>query len=153
MYNLEDVVVYKKVGLCKIIKISEMNSMDYYTLETLEKDMTVMCPISKEDLLIRKVVTLQEISQIKSNLEIADIVFINNIKERKDYYEELLKSAEPKNLAILIKTLIIQNEHYKKLTGTENEYLEKAEKLFYPEICYVLEKAMEEVKNFFFEGE
>ena len=63
MYNLEDVVVYKKVGLCKIIKISEMNSMDYYTLETFEKDMTVMCPISKEDLLIRKVVTLQEISQ------------------------------------------------------------------------------------------
>ena len=153
MYNLEDIVVYKKVGLCKIIKISEMNNMEYYTLETLNKDMTVMCPVLKEDLLIRNIITLKEISKIKETLDLLDMVFIPNIKERKDYYEELLKSAEPKNLAILIKTLIIQNEHYKKLTGTESEYLEKAEKLFYPEICYVLEKETEEVKIFFFDIE
>lgn len=153
MYNLEDVVVYKKVGLCKIIKISEMNGLEYYTLETLDKDMTVMCPISKEDLLIRKVVSLKEISEIKREIEELNVEFIPKIKERKDYYEELLKSAEPKNLAILIKTLTIQNEHYKKLTGTENEYLEKAEKLFYPEICYVLEKEIEDVKKFFFDIE
>lgn len=153
MYNLEDIVVYKKVGLCKIIKISEMNNMEYYTLETLNKDMTVMCPVSKEDLLIRKVVSLKEISEIKGEIEELNVEFIPRIKERKDYYEELLKNAEPKNIAILIKTLIIQNEHYKKLTGTENEYLEKAEKLFYPEICYVLEKGIEDVKMFFFDIE
>ena len=139
MYKIGEVIAHNKLGLCTIKEITQINDIDYYVLISNIDNTKIMIPISKADKLTRKIITKEEIEELVNKIPNINIDLIKDFKTRMKTYDELLKSGEIENLAILSRTIYEYKKESNNLTMADKEIFKVTEKILFDELAYVLD--------------
>ena len=162
MYNKNDMVLYGSEGVCKVIDIidKEMDHKvnEYYVLKPINDiHSTIYVPTQNEKLTskIKKVLSVQEIYELISNMPNEKEIWIDNFNERKEEYTKILYSGDRKELIRLIKTLYLHQEELRKmkkrLYTVDERILKEAINILHEEFAYVLHIKKDDVVPFIFE--
>lgn len=149
MYQKNEMIVYKK-DVCKIIDIKEINNLKYYILNPINDDsLKIQVPIDNKD--IRNLISKDEVNKIIKKMPSIEVIKNNN-KLLENEYKNLLKEGSFESLIKIIKTAYLRNkerlDNNKKKQEKDDYYLELAEKYLYTEFSVVLNKNINEMKDY-----
>ena len=156
MFKVDDIVTYGINGVCKVVAIEEKNLMgtkkEYLVLNPLNGDKsTFYVPVDNENLLskIRKLLSEDEINNLIDSMPNEKVLWINNDKERKVLYRQIIVDGTPSELIRMIKAIHFEKKEReangKKLHISDERFLKEAEKILYDEFRYVLKLSEHEL--------
>ncbi|MDD5949014.1 MAG: CarD family transcriptional regulator [Lachnospiraceae bacterium] len=157
MYKIDDLVMYRNIGVCKIVDITKREQFDsvgeYYTLKPVNDERsTIFVNVNNKNVMMRYLLPAEEVRSIVDNLEQIDGYSCDNDRERDAHYRELINSGKTTNWVQVIKGLyhrkLDRNKKGKDLSQQEERLFRTAEKLFYSEISCVLNIPMEQVVDY-----
>ncbi len=161
MFEIGDYIIYGNNGICSVVEIGPINlggpmNKDeklYYTLEPVyEMGSKFYTPVGNEKVLMRKAMSKEEALELIEN--IPDIGFDPDLtdKEREAKIKDaLIKSIDPEEWIKVVKALYYRKEERKldgkKMTSTDEKFLNEAEEFLFGEIAISLDKSREEVED------
>jgi len=157
MYQIGDLIMYRKEGVCRVkaIGVPDLSSNNderiYYTLSPANRDGLIYIPVDNA-VFMRPVITygeaqalIKQIPHIKS----AVIYEPRNLKILSDYYEALMQTHDCADLIRLIESVDFKRQlSAKKLGKIDEHYLKLAEDLLYGEFAIALGIPKGDVKNY-----
>ena len=160
MFKVNDYVMYGSTGVCKIIDISKekhisINSeeTDYYVLHPVFNDnIVIKIAVNNPNAPIRAILTKDEVLSLIKTMPEQETIWIDDNRERSEYFKAILKSKESEDWVKLIKTLFLEKEARslvgKTLTKTDEGIMNTVEKLLYEEFAVALGISPDEVLAF-----
>ncbi|MBO5408703.1 MAG: CarD family transcriptional regulator [Clostridia bacterium] len=161
MFKVDDILTYGINGVCKVTAIEEKNLMgikrNYLVLKPINGDRsTFYVPADNEDLLgkMRKLLSEDEINRLIDSIPGEKVLWINNEKERKERYRQIVADGNHSELIRMIKAIHLEKkgraEKGKKLHISDERFLKEAEKILYDEFQYVLNLTEKDVVPYIF---
>ncbi len=150
-YFKGEYINYSGSGVCLISEIGtpdfDKSSDPYYILSPIEdKSTTIFVPISNQLLLsrMRKLLSRDEIDSLILSIKNESIEWIDDRKRRTETFGNIIKQNDPAELLKLViciyvkKDQLAENKGNRKLSFSDLDYLERAEKLIESEFSFVL---------------
>ena len=158
-FSINDYVVYKGVGVCRIEAVENKsfddgaNFNDYLKLVPLNSSSSsYFVPADNASGRIRKPMTTDEVNAAIDNSGSGQIVLKPNNKERRSEIETILKEGDCTRIISLIKTIYLHTQscrsNGKKVLVSDENALRIAENMIYPEFSFVLGIAESEVADY-----
>lgn len=158
MYQVNDVVLYGVDGVCRITEIVNRpirgGSMEFYVLKSCAHEkVTIYVPTSNEDLVgrMQHVLSADEIQQMMKVMPEEETVWIEDERDRKERYNEILSGDDRLEIYRVIKTLSHRQRELsgknKKLHAADERLLRDAERRLYDEFAHVLKIEPEQVRS------
>lgn len=158
MFEIGEYIVYGNHGVCRVEDIGNLNipgidkSRECYTLQPVfSKSSTLYTPVDNDKVLMRRVMTNEEALELLEQIPYIPMLWIKNDKQREDVYREALKSHECTDWVKIIKTLHARRQerlsHGKKLTFTDEKYLNIAQNCLYGELSIALDMEKDKVEE------
>ncbi|MDD2431692.1 MAG: CarD family transcriptional regulator [Firmicutes bacterium] len=158
MFSVNDYVIYNSNGVYQIVDIcteKDINHIDteYYVLKpAFGTNLTIMTPVQNRKVLMREVMTKEDILELISQIPDTETAWIDDARERSTAFKNALRSGEGEKWVKLIKTIYIEQkektESGKKLLKTDEEIMKAAEKNLNEEIAIALNIQPDEVPAF-----
>lgn len=159
MYQVHDTVLYGADGVCEITALVDRfllgQKRTFYELHPLyRKDTVLYLPVDNEKIIskLRPVLTREQILEAIHGMPEEDCIWIENENERRESYNQIIRSGDHKTIIRLIKTLYEQRETLKdsgrKMHAADENFLKEAEKLLYEEFAHVLHISRSQVLTF-----
>lgn len=159
MFQVNDIVVYGRHGVCKITDIGtiSMSMADrrklYYTLKPLfGHDAVIYVPVDHEGSVMRSVMTREEAKELIGEIPDIECVWIANEREREAQYKEALRTCDGRELVKIIKLLYQRKQarvrQGKKMTSVDERYFHQAQERLYEELGYALDITKENVESY-----
>lgn len=158
MYELGDYIVYGNHGVCRVEDIGILNitgvddSIVCYTLQPVfSKASTLYTPVHNDKVSMRKVISSEEAQELIDRIPQIPLLKIECDKQREDVYKEALKKHNCMDWVKIIKTLYARRQERlaqgKKLTFTDEKYLNIARDFLFGELSIAMEMDKDEVEN------
>jgi len=159
MFEINDFIVYKNRGVCKIVDIKTIKNDDnsinqvYYFLKPAYKNYTIQAPVN-EAKYMRPVITADKAEELIDKIpSIRPKIFSSdNSIETRRHYEKYFKNNDCVDLIELIMSISAKKKeaenNNKKLSEIDKKYLDKAEELLYSEFAAALGMAKNKVKKY-----
>ena len=152
MYNVGDVVVYKK-DVCKIkeIKKNYFFDHDYYIMHPIDDDsLTINVPVEcSSDM--RYVISKEEGEKLIAVIPSIEVIETNE-NDIEYEYKKLLQEGSLENLVKVIKTTYLRNQERlsqnKKIGEKDDSYFQKAEKRLYQELSISFQMSFDDTKQY-----
>ena len=149
MFKVTDVINYGSQGVCEIVGIEEKSiggaKKEYYVLKPIQyPSSTIYAPTNNEHILkkMRKLLTVEEINSLIDSMPDENIVWIDNVNDRKEFYKNLLASGDHSALIHAIKAIYAHKKEReasgKRLHIMDDHFFKDAEQILYNEFQYVL---------------
>lgn len=160
MFKVGDYVVYGNTGVCRIEDIGPLSigskDKDYYTLIPMYgRNSRLYTVVDSDKVVIRPIMTKQESDALIDEMEDIDALWIGDEKRREEIYKEKMKTCDCKAWVQIIKTLYMRKMDRlakgKKVTSSDEKYLNLAEDNLYGELAFSLEMPKEKVGEFILE--
>lgn len=154
MFNIGDVIIYSVHGLCQIDDICEKTysgiTRNYYVLHPLaQPNLTISIPVDSDKVLMLKTLEKNEAEEILNSFQEPGIEWINDMKKRKQAYNNIVKTGERKEIAKISNTLMRKHLEYeaqkKRLYDQDRKILNTIQQLLFKEIANTLNSSYEEV--------
>lgn len=156
MFQVGEQVLYGIHGVCRIVDLEERTvdrkKILYYVLEPREQAGTkYYVPTTNQSAVsrLRKIMTRQELETLLDSEEVRQDCWINDEKQRKQCYRELISSGDRTRLISMVRTLHarkkIQAEAGRKFHLCDENFLRDAERLLSSEFSLVLDLPPEEL--------
>lgn len=159
MFEIGDYIIYGNSGVCRVVEIGPIQLSDrnndklYYTLEPIyEKGSKVYTPVGNKKVLMREVITRAEALELIDN--IPNVVFDAELtdKEREQQIKESLRSIDSEEWVKILKALHFRKKERhadgKKMTSSDEKYMQAAEECLYGELAVSLDIPIEEIEEF-----
>ena len=152
-YEVGDKVLYGLSGACEVICIGTLDfggpDKIYYSLKPVsDSRSTIYVPVTKEQEIKRKVISVKEANAVLDNLGNVKPSKLNAVHEECD---PVIKSGDNLQIASLIKQLRElrreNRKNHKGLNIQEERILRNAEMVFYSEISTALGMSYEDIVN------
>lgn len=139
MQSIGKIIVHKKHGICRISQHVQMSGQNYYQLTPhFDESMSIFVPVSKENELLREVLSKSEADDLISYMREIDENLIEDTKERRDDFHKKFSSGELKDLAYICRKLFLlkksKEETNAKFCLTDSTMFEKANKMLLDEL-------------------
>ncbi len=159
MLNIGDTVVFGTEGIFTIEETTQKvicgKKTDYYVLKSTGKDnSTVYLPMNNQLLLdkAKPLVTKEEISRLIEKIPYSQDCWVDDHKQRKEKFNQILQSGNRENIMALAGTIYnkqkAQIAAHKKLNASDERILREAERIINLEFAFVLNITPDEVKEF-----
>lgn len=159
MFGKGEIVFYENKGVCEVMDVITMNLQGipkdklFYVLHPyFTKDDKIFTPIDNDKIIIRKLITKEEVDQLVGEISEIEELIIDNEKMREETYKECIRSCECKQWVRIIKTLKKRRNRRiqdgKKTTASDDRYLKLAENNLYSEISVRLGVSRLDVADF-----
>ena len=157
MFKVGEYVVYGNTGVCKVEGIGPLSigssDKDYYTLVPVYgRNSRIYAAVDSDKVIIRPIMTRQESDALIDEMEEIGTLFIGDEKRREEIYKETMKTCDCKEWMRIIKTLYSRKmdrlSKGKKVTSSDERYLQMAEENLYGELAFSLQMPKEEVEEF-----
>lgn len=154
MYKVNDYVMNRSAGVCQItdIKIDEAmsNEIKYYVLHPVyQNNMTIKIPVHNANVLLRPVLTKDEALSLIATMPDQEPFSINDTRERCNIFKTALRTCNHEELIKIIKTLYLEKQAKsavnKRLTKTDENIMDNAEKQLHEEFAIALNISPDEV--------
>ena len=161
MFNIDDIVTYGINGVCRVVAIEERDLMgtkkNYLVLKPANGDKsTFFVPVDNENLMnkMHKILSEDEINQLIDSIPNEKVLWIDNERERKERYKQIIIDGNHSELIGMIKAIHFEKEDRKekgkKLHMSDERFLKEAEKILYDEFQYVLNLSEKDVVSYIF---
>lgn len=158
-FNINDTVLYCAHGVCKISEITAKRfngrTIEYYVLKPVYNDSsTIFVPTDNDALTdkMHRILSADEIYSLIKSMPDEEQIWIEDERERRDRYKEILSGSDRTELIRLIKTLHLRQQarsgRKKRLHMADEKFLKDAEKLLHEEFAHVLSIRCEQVLPF-----
>lgn len=152
MYNVGDVVVYKK-DVCKIkeIKKNYFFDHDYYIMHPIDDDsLTINVPVEcSSDM--RYVISKEEGEKLIAVIPSIEVIETNE-NDIEYEYKKLLQEGSLENLVKVIKTTYLRDQERlsqnKKIGEKDDSYFQKVEKRLYQELSISFQMSFDDTKQY-----
>jgi CarD family transcriptional regulator len=161
MFKVNDYVVYNSTGVYKILDIRKENDIDnheidYYVLQpAFTKNMIVKTPVNNPKVIMRSVMSKEEVLALIASMPEKEAVWINDDRERAEIFKTALKTGESEKWVKLIKTIHLRKQEVselgKKLLKTDENILIAAERNLNEEFAFALNISPDEVVPYILE--
>lgn len=159
MFQVNDIVVYGKHGVCRIAEIGTISlSMadrhkPYYTLRPLfGHDAVIYVPVDHKGSVMRPVMTNEEAKALIGEIPDIECTWCANEREREAQYKEALRTCDGRELVKIIKLLYQRKQSRvrqgKKMTSVDERYFQQARDRLYEELGYALDISRENVESY-----
>ncbi len=149
MYQQNETIHYAGSGVCIIQEIASMRfgrtRERYYVLKPLHQNTSVIyVPLKNEQLVskMRPILSREDLDALVEKIDSIEPVWDDDVNQRKQIFEELLRSGRCEDLIRIIKTLLSQRSKRqaegKMLHVSDENYLREAQRLLYDEFAGVL---------------
>jgi len=156
MFKVNDTIIYGSEGVCQILGIEEKDFIGakktYYVIKPVaSSSSTIFVPIDSEVLVakMRSLMSKKEINELIDSLQKEAVSWIENERERKEAYKNILSGGNPIELLNMIRTIHLEKENRettgKRLHLIDESFLRDAEKCLYSEFQHVLNLRQDEV--------
>ena len=156
MIRVGDTVVYGANGVCDVTGIEERSfggqKNDYYILRPVSgAGSTVYVPVNNERLTSRmkRMLNEEEIRDLISRTDAADIGFTSSDNERRTRYKECFERGDRGEIISYVKAVLAHQDEVtsagKKLHICDERFLSTAVKVLYEEFTIVLKIEPEDV--------
>ncbi len=150
MFNIDDYVVYKTNGVCRITGIKKetfgRDTKEYYILTTVYGNPSnVYVPVDNEALVskMKKIISIDKIHDIIDKSQDKTVDWIENDRERGEAYSAMISEGEPSLLFSLVKTLYNHKKEVesagKKFRANDKRIMDSAEKILHEEFAMALD--------------
>ena len=157
MFNVGDYVVYGNTGVCRVEDIGPLSigssDKNYYTLAPVYgRNSRIYAVVDSDKVVIRPTMTRTESDALIDEMEEIDALLVCDEKKREEIYKETMKSCDCKEWVRIIKLLYVRKmdrlARGKKVTSSDERYLQMAEENLYGELAFSLQIPKEEVEEF-----
>lgn len=159
MFNVGDYIVHGRNGVCKVVDITQINisgadkNQLYYTLIPMRsEDSKIFYPVDSDRVVMRSVVSKEEVKNIVSRIEDIEPMWIDNDRQREEKYKEAIGSCDCQKLICIIKTLHARNQERisqgKRITYVDDRYLKEAKQNLHDEFSIALGIEPSEVEEY-----
>lgn len=159
MFQNGDAVLYGGEGVCTVDEVREMKigrqRGQYYVLRPVYREgSTIFVPVGSEPLMakMRRVLSREEVDALLENIRQADLLWIDDIAERKTEFHRILSGGDRRELLGMIRLLYTHRERLRKggkrLRSSDEQSLRDAEKLLNDEFAFVLQIRPREVPEY-----
>lgn len=155
MFKLNDYVVYGSTGVCQItdtIKDKHINDeeIEYYVLHPVFNDnMTIKVPIANSSILMRSVITKDDVLSLIAAMPGKEPLLFDDKRQRSKDFKAVLKQGNHEEWIKIIKTLYLEKKEKsavdKKLTKSDEDIMNTAERQLYEEFAIALNISPDEV--------
>lgn len=155
MFKINDYVFYGLTGVCQITDIrkekhSDSAEIEYYILHPVYSDnMTIKIPVKNSKISMRAVLTKDEALALIKEMPDKETIWIDNCRERSQYFKAVLKTKKSEEWIKLVKTIYLEKEARaaigQTLTKTDENIMNTAEKYLNEELAIALNISPEEV--------
>ena len=159
MYEVGDLIVYGRTGICEVTEITTLK-MDgvpkdklYYILRPVrEKRGKVFTPVDNEKIVMRRVISKEEAEELIREIPQIEGLWIGSEKQREEKYKECMKSCKCAEWVRIIKTLYQRKmsrlKQGKKITALDERYMRTAENELYSELSLTLGIPKDEMEQY-----
>lgn len=159
MYEVNDVVMYGAVGICKVTAIEKRDftgeELEYYILKHKNDEKNVFyVPVNNEAATgkMHRIWSKAEIDELISHMNSEGSIWIENDVKRKEEYSRIIKDADKHEVVRLIKTLYLRRKELaeggKRLHSADVNFLSIAENMLFEEFAYALNIDRSEVVDY-----
>lgn len=153
MFCIGDTVKYSNRGLCKIEDITEINGTEFYVMSAVSGKNKIFVPKNAQsEEKMRKVLSLEEINAMIDEAGKTPIEWIDDDKERRTAFREILARGDRTDLMRVIRAIYEHRKRLKekgrKLHLADERIIQEAEAMLHSEIAYVLNITPEQVVKF-----
>lgn len=158
MFHVNDYVVYGLTGVCQITDIRKdeyisSNETQYYVLNPVyNNNMTIKVPVNSQNIMMRAVISKHDAMSLIAAMPEIKTVWIDNEKQRTADFKAALKSGNHENWVKIIKTLYLEKKARsasgRKLTKTDEDILNEAEKQLNQELSIALDISCDAVGSY-----
>ncbi len=159
MYQINDLIIYGKNGVCKVEGIGSPNisgidkEKQYYILKPVySKSGVIYTPVDNEKVQLRSVISERDAEELIQSIPDIPTFEDCNDKMVEMKYKEAINTQDCKELVKIIKTIYEKQEaktkEGKKLGQIDERYRKQAEELLYSELAVVLDMDREAVKEY-----
>ena len=101
MYKINDLVMYRNIGVCRVTDIVEREQLDtvgeYYTLKPLnDEQSTIFVNVENKRVMMRYLLPAEEVKSIVEGLDDIEEYTCENDRERDARCKELINSGDTK---------------------------------------------------------
>ena len=149
--------MYGNTGVCKIEDIGPLSigssDKEYYTLVPVYgRNSKLYTAVDSDKVVIRPIMTKQESDALINEMEEIDALRIGDEKRREEIYKETMRTCDCKEWVRIIKTLYSRKmdrlSRGKKVTSSDERYLQMAEEKLFGELAFSLQMPKEKVGEF-----
>ena len=149
--------MYGNTGVCKIEDIGPLSigssDKEYYTLVPVYgRNSKLYTAVDSDKVVIRPIMTKQESDALINEMEEIDALRIGDEKRREEIYKETMRTCDCKEWVRIIKTLYSREmdrlSRGKKVTSSDERYLQMAEENLFGELAFSLQMPKEKVGEF-----
>ena len=159
MFSVGDIFVYGANGVCRVddicVRDCGTGKHEYYVLQPVyDARSTVYIPTDSEKLAshARSLLSENEVYEIIDAMPAKGFEWVQNDKERSEFFRNVLESGTRTDIVNLISTLHNHKTelagHGKKLRSSDEAIMQRAERLLYGEFAWVLGIDPSEVVDF-----
>ncbi len=152
-------VSYKNQGICQILDMETQTLGQeeylYYKLKPIaETTSTYYVPADKADVMLREILTKEEIMKLIDAMasDKGEEVWLDNRRERRERYAQILKGDDQKAIIHLLSTLFLRKRSVekdgKRLSSMDDAVMKNAEKLVFQEFGFVLHMDEDSLRQF-----
>lgn len=158
MFKVNEYINYGLTGVCQVTditteKIGDQGETQYYVLKPVYQDnLTIKVPVSNHHVTMRPIITREEVDALIAGMPDQETMWIEDMRERRDVFQTVLKSGNNEEIAKIIKTIYEEREARnaigKKMTTTDENLMNAAEKHLYQEMAIALNISPDEVVSY-----
>lgn len=159
MFEIGDYIIYGNSGVCEVVEIGpiQLNGRDndklYYTLEPVyEKGSKVYTPVGNKKVLMRKIISKEEAFELIDNIPNIEFEIDLTDKERERSIKESLRTIDCEEWIKILKALHHRKQERhadgKKMTSSDEKFMQAAEDCLYGELSISLDMPKEEIGDF-----
>lgn len=160
MYQIGDLILYGRTGVCRVEDILEKQPQDaagtqkYYVLQPLYQKCCITIPADSEKIFIRPIITKQQAQQLIRTIPSipAEPYYNRNLNQLREHYRLWIESHSCEDLIAMAKSLRLKRSEAeaqkKKFGAVDERFLKEAEDLLYGELAAALEIERAEVGNY-----
>lgn len=161
MFDVGEYIVYGQNGICRVEDIThpDISGYDddrlYYVLvPERSRESRLFCPTDNTKVVLRKIVSAQEAMEAIDEAERMEPLQVANDRMRDECYKNVMKSCDLKQWIQIVKTLLMRKKEReaagKKITATDERYLNAAQEVLFTEVAIATGKEKDEVKELVF---
>ncbi|KAF1083917.1 CarD-like/TRCF domain protein [Sporotomaculum syntrophicum] len=159
MYKINDLIVYGKTGVCKIMDITvpENISLDrdqlYYVLQPLYQDYLIYIPVNTK-MFMRPIISAEEAEHLIEMIPTmqAEAYYNDRIQALSQHYADIIEAYNCEDLIELTMSIYAKEQVFKqqkrKLGQIDQKFMKQAKELLFGEIAVALDMPRDEVQEY-----
>ena len=156
MFNIGDIIIYSKHGLCEIDDISERAYGDttrtYYVLHPLENPRLIInIPADSDQVVMQKVMKREEAEEILDSFQHPGIEWVEDERQRTKQYNTIVNTGDRREIAKVAVTLMRKDceakKNEEKIYDQDRVLLDYIQSIMFKELAVCLDTSYKEIAN------